>query len=74
MRVRIKNTLSIIIKSVGITFKFDFRFYTECLLPEIVNPKFGRRFLKSDIAEPSERQQNIFKKKNSSNQTILLIK
>ncbi|CAI6376417.1 unnamed protein product [Macrosiphum euphorbiae] len=29
------------------------RFYYECLLPEIVDPQFGKRFLTSDIIDPN---------------------
>lgn len=42
------------------------RFYLECILPEIVDPLYGRRLQISDIREPShilEAQQQIKKKK-----------
>lgn len=29
-----------------------FRFYCECILPEIIDPQYGKRMLKSDIIEP----------------------
>jgi len=40
-----------------------FRFYRECLLPEIVDPQFGKRLLKSDIREPIHIQKCIDDKK-----------
>lgn len=34
-----------------------FRFYLECLLPEIVDPLYGKRFELSDIREPEYIQE-----------------
>lgn len=33
-------------------FYVIFRFYYECLLPELINPQYGKRLLKSDIKDP----------------------
>ncbi|KAL4125854.1 hypothetical protein QTP88_010094 [Uroleucon formosanum] len=38
-------------------------FYKECLLPELVEPRYGKRLLKSDIFEPTHILDNI-KNKN----------
>lgn len=40
------------------------RFYMECLLPEIIDPQFPKRMLKSDIRDPDRIKKNIFKKLN----------
>ncbi|XP_060860328.1 uncharacterized protein LOC132937526 [Metopolophium dirhodum] len=34
-------------------------FYTECLLPEIVNPQYGKRLLIDDILDPQHILENI---------------
>jgi len=39
-----------------------FRFYLECLLPEIVDPLYGKRFELSDIREPEHIQEAQKKK------------
>lgn len=47
-----------------------FRFYIDCLLPEIVEPLYGKRLLVSDIREPSriiEAQQLNNKNKSIKN-------
>lgn len=44
-----------------------FRFYLECLLPEIIDPLFGKRLLITDIREPihiEEAKKIIIAKKN----------
>lgn len=43
-----------------------FRFYMECLLPELINPQYCKRILINDIKEPDhiKKQQN---KKNKIN-------
>ncbi|KAF0692216.1 Uncharacterized protein FWK35_00033122, partial [Aphis craccivora] len=38
-------------------------FYKECLLPKLVEPRYGKRLLKSDIFEPTQILHNI-KNKN----------
>lgn len=41
-----------------------FRFYLNCLLPELVDPLYGKRLLISDIRDPDdilEKQQERFK-------------
>lgn len=41
-----------------------FRFYMECLLPELINPQYCKRLLISDIKEPDHiNQQQKNKKK-----------
>jgi len=44
---------------------YYFRFYLECLLPEIVDPLYGKRMLISDIREP-EHILNAQKKNNNN--------
>ncbi|CAH1721180.1 unnamed protein product [Aphis gossypii] len=39
-------------------------FYTECLLPEIINPQYGKRLLVDDIIDPEHILENIKKKKS----------
>lgn len=39
------------------TISLYFRFYLECLLPEIVDPLYGKRFELSDIREPEYIQE-----------------
>jgi len=46
------------------TTNFIFSFYTECLLPEIVNPQYGKRLLVDDIIDPEHILENIKKKKS----------
>jgi len=46
-----------------------FRFYLDCLLPEIIDPLYGKRLLISDIREPlhilnAQHQRQIKKKIN----------
>lgn len=36
-----------------------FRFYSECLLPELIDPQFPKRMLKSDIREPDRIKNSI---------------
>jgi len=38
---------------------YFFRFYWECLLPELIDPQFPKRMLKSDIREPVRIKNNI---------------
>jgi len=38
-----------------------FSFYTECILPEIVDPLYGKRLLISDIREPTHIKEKINK-------------
>ncbi|CAI6359447.1 unnamed protein product [Macrosiphum euphorbiae] len=40
-------------------------FYKECLLPELVQPRYGKRLLKSDILEPKHILENIKKKESN---------
>lgn len=44
----------------------NYRFYLECLLPEIVDPLYGKRFELADIREPKYilEAQKITKKTN----------
>lgn len=42
----------IIKKKIFFHIELFFRFYMDCLLPEIVEPLYGKRLLVSDIREP----------------------
>lgn len=46
---------------------FCFRFYLECLLPEIVDPLYGKRSLVSDIREPAHILEAQAHKKRKEN-------
>lgn len=43
---------------------YTFRFYMKCLLPEIIDPQFPKRMLKSDIREPDHIKKKMIIKKN----------
>lgn len=49
---------------------FCFRFYLECLLPEIVDPLYGKRSLVSDIREPAHILEAQAHKKEKKTKTI----
>lgn len=53
------KTLIIMIKIINNLF---FSFYTECILPEIVNPQYGKRLLIDDIKDPPHIMKNMSKK------------
>ncbi|CAI6357395.1 unnamed protein product [Macrosiphum euphorbiae] len=42
-------------------------FYMECLLPEIINPQYGKRLLVDDIKDPEHILENIKTKNNMKN-------
>ncbi|XP_022161821.1 uncharacterized protein LOC111027711 [Myzus persicae] len=42
-------------------------FYTECLLPEIINPQYGKRLLVDDILDPQYILENIKTKTSKKN-------
>ena len=57
--------IQVLINNIIYVFYY-FRFYLECLLPEIVDPLYGKRLLISDIREP-EHILNAQKKKKKIN-------
>jgi len=52
--------------SILLTYRifYTFRFYMKCLLPEIIDPQFPKRMLKSDIREPDHIKKKMIIKKN----------
>jgi len=50
---------------------FIFSFYTECLLPEIVYPQYGKRLLVDDILDPQYILENTKTKQKQQKQNYL---
>lgn len=52
----VRNIFKVLLSSIKLYNKvycMVFRFYTQCILPEIVDPLYGKRLLISDIREPT---------------------